>query len=206
MHECLLLTKNLYVGLLLCKWVSVQKCFSDIENERKRRREQFTVENIPFRDHSLVMVKGLHNSMNLWATQCRATQGGCVIVKSSDKIRSTRVGNGKPLHENSINSHTLRDDGGQMGLACLRSLGLQRVGHGLVTEQQQQWQCFWPRYLGGSLHILPLQMWFWLWRVFAATLCCSAWASHCSHCGGFFCCGAQALGRLGFSCCGTQVQ
>ena len=29
-----------------------------------------------------------------------------------------------------------------------------------------------------------------------ATLCCSAWASHCS---GFSCCGAQALGCMDFS-------
>ena len=42
-----------------------------------------------------------------------------------------------------------------------------------------------------------------------ATLCCSAWASHC---GGFSCCGAQALGArtsvvvaCGLSSCGTRA-
>ena len=32
---------------------------------------------------------------------------------------------------------------------------------------------------------------------------CSAWASHC---GGFSCCGARALGHAGFSTCGTGAQ
>ena len=42
-----------------------------------------------------------------------------------------------------------------------------------------------------------------------ATLCCGAWASHC---GGFSCCGTQALGMpatvvaaRGLSCCGTRA-
>lgn len=38
---------------------------------------------------------------------CRATQARWVMVKHSDKMRSTREGNGKPLHhsshENSMN-------------------------------------------------------------------------------------------------------
>ena len=37
--------------------------------------------------------------------------------------------------------------------------------------------------------------------VSGATLRCGARASHC---GGFFCCEAQALERVGFSRCGTQ--
>ena len=47
-----------------------------------------------------------------------------------------------------------------------------------------------------------------LWRV-GATLCCGAWASHC---GGFSCCGARALGTWasvvvagGLSSCGSQA-
>ena len=48
-----------------------------------------------------------------------------------------------------------------------------------------------------------------LWQV-GATLCCGAWASHC---GGFSCCGAQALGTARasvvvacrLSSCGSQV-
>ena len=51
---------------------------------------------IPFRDHCLVVAKGLHNSVKLWAMLCRATHDGWVIVESSDKTRSTGVGNGKP--------------------------------------------------------------------------------------------------------------
>ena len=50
----------------------------------------------------------LSNSMKLWAMPCRATQDGCVMVESSDKMWSTGEGNGKPLQysclENSMNS------------------------------------------------------------------------------------------------------
>ena len=35
--------------------------------------------------------------MKLWATPCRATQDGQIIVESSDKTWSTGKGNGKPL-------------------------------------------------------------------------------------------------------------
>ena len=55
-------------------------------------------------DHSLVMMKGL----------CRAPQGRRVIMKSSDKTRSTGEGNGKPLqyscHENPMNSMKRQKD------------------------------------------------------------------------------------------------
>ena len=44
--------------------------------------------------YSLVMVRGLHNSM---CSLCRATQVRRVIVKSSDKTWSTGGGDGKPL-------------------------------------------------------------------------------------------------------------
>ena len=62
----------------------------------------------------------LSNSMKLWAMLCRATQVGCVMVKSSDKMWSTGEGNGKPLKcfclENPMNSmkrqkdRTLKDE------------------------------------------------------------------------------------------------
>ena len=39
----------------------------------------------------------LSNLMKLWATPCRATQDGWVMVESSDKTWSTGEGNGKPL-------------------------------------------------------------------------------------------------------------
>ena len=51
-------------------------------------------------DHNLVMIKGLCNSMTLWAMPCRASQDGSVIVRSSDKMQSTGEGNGKP-HQHS---------------------------------------------------------------------------------------------------------
>ena len=45
---------------------------------------------------------------------CRATQDGWVMVKSSDKMRSTREGNGKPLQysclENPMNSMKTQKD------------------------------------------------------------------------------------------------
>ena len=41
--------------------------------------------------------QGLHNSMRLWAMPCRANQDRWVIVKSSNKTRSTGGGNGNPL-------------------------------------------------------------------------------------------------------------
>ena len=39
----------------------------------------------------------LFSSMKLWATLCRMTQDGWVMVESSDKMWSTGEGNGKPL-------------------------------------------------------------------------------------------------------------
>ena len=45
----------------------------------------FSAYKIPFMYHSLVMAKGLHNSMKLWAMPCGATQNGWVIVKSLRK-------------------------------------------------------------------------------------------------------------------------
>ena len=46
--------------------------------------------------------------MKLWAMLCKATQDGCLMLESSDKMWSTGEGNGKPLHysclENPMNS------------------------------------------------------------------------------------------------------
>ena len=42
-------------------------------------------DQIPFMDHSLVVAKGLCNSVKLWAMPRRATQDRWVIAKSSDK-------------------------------------------------------------------------------------------------------------------------
>ena len=50
-----------------------------------------------FMDHTLSWWQGLHNSMRLWAMPCRANQDRWVIVKSSNKTRSTGGGNGNPL-------------------------------------------------------------------------------------------------------------
>ena len=51
--------------------------------------------------HSWISVlfwwRGLCNSMKGWAMPCRATEDGQVIVASSDKMRSTGGGNGKPV-------------------------------------------------------------------------------------------------------------
>ena len=52
---------------------------------------------IPFMDHSLVLAKGLCNSMKLCAMLCRATQDEWVIVKSFDKTWSNGEGNANPL-------------------------------------------------------------------------------------------------------------
>ena len=47
---------------------------------------------------ALSLQKGLHNSIKLWAMPCKATQDRRRdIAESSDKIWSTRGGNGKPL-------------------------------------------------------------------------------------------------------------
>ena len=67
-----------------------------------------TKKHNPFKDHSLVVVKGLHNSMKLSAMPCRVNQDRWVIVKNSDKIWSTGGENSNPLqyscHENAMNS------------------------------------------------------------------------------------------------------
>ena len=44
----------------------------------------------------------LHNSVKLQAMQCRATQDGWVVVKSSDKSCSTERGNGNQLQYSCI--------------------------------------------------------------------------------------------------------
>ena len=58
--------------------------------------------------------RGLHSSIKPWTMPCRATQDGWVIVKSSDKMRSTRGGNGKPLQcfcwENTMNGMKRQKD------------------------------------------------------------------------------------------------
>ena len=52
--------------------------------------------------------------VNLWATLCRATQDGWVMVESSDKTWSTGEGNSKPLQhpyfENPMNSMNRQKD------------------------------------------------------------------------------------------------
>ena len=46
---------------------------------------------------AMLWQRGLHNSVKLWAMPCKATQDGQVIVESSEKMWSTKGGNGKPL-------------------------------------------------------------------------------------------------------------
>ena len=57
---------------------------------------------------TLLLQRGLWNSIKLWAMPCRTTQDGQVIVESSEKMWSTGGGNGNPLqyscHENPMNS------------------------------------------------------------------------------------------------------
>ena len=63
-------------------------------------------------DHSLVMVKGQLNEFMSHAVY--GTQGGWVMVESSDKTWSTGGGNGKPLQysccKNSMNSMNRQND------------------------------------------------------------------------------------------------
>ena len=56
----------------------------------------------------------LSNSMKLWTKPCRATQDRWVIMESSDKMWSSREGNGKPFQysclENPMNSMKRQKD------------------------------------------------------------------------------------------------
>ena len=52
---------------------------------------------IPIMNHCLVVARGLHNSMKLWAMPCRTIQDRWVTVDSFDKTWSTGEGNDKPL-------------------------------------------------------------------------------------------------------------
>ena len=73
----------------------------------------------------LPLLSSLWNSMKLWAIPCRATQDGSVLVESSDKMRSTGEGNGKPFQyswlENPMNcmkrqkNTTLKELSGSVG-------------------------------------------------------------------------------------------
>ena len=62
----------------------------------------------------ITWITALCNSMKLWTMLCRATQDGWVLVESSDKMWSTREGNGKPLQysclENPMNSMKRQKD------------------------------------------------------------------------------------------------
>ena len=79
--------------------------------------------------------------MKLWAMLCRATQDRQVMVESSEKTRSTREGNGKPLQysclENPINSMkrqkdmTLKDE-------LPRSVGAQYTTGGKQTNTHRR--------------------------------------------------------------------
>ena len=64
---------------------------------------------------------------------CRATQDRQVMVKSPDKTWSAGEGNANPLQyscpENPMNS-----------MKQLQSMGSQRVGHNLATEQQSEYE------------------------------------------------------------------
>ena len=88
----------------------------------------------------------------------------------------------------------------------LQFMGSQRLGHNLVTEEQQE--C-----IATNLYFLPFWIFIYLLifgcagssllhRFFSTCTkqglrsSCSAWASHFS---GFSCCRARALGRMGFS-------
>ena len=58
--------------------------------------------------------------------------------------------------------------------------------------------------------LLFLFVCFFLFLVALGLSCCpgtlSSWSAGTSHCGGFSCCRAQALGSSGCSRCGTRVQ
>ena len=64
--------------------------------------------SLSFTNTALSWWTGLRNPMKLWAMPCRATQDRQVIVKSSEKMWSSRGGKSKPLqyscHENPMNS------------------------------------------------------------------------------------------------------
>ena len=74
---------------------------------------------------------------------CRAIQDGQVIVKSSDKMRSSGGGNGKPLqyscHENPMNCiMTLKDEESPGQKRCNMLLGKSR-GQLLIASERMKW-------------------------------------------------------------------
>ena len=80
------------------------------------------------------------------------TQDGRVMVETSDRLWSTGEGNGKPLQYSCLEMRWLDGitDSMDVNLSelqemvkdredwCAHFMGLQRVGHDLVTKQQQQ--------------------------------------------------------------------
>ena len=81
--------------------------------------------------------------MKIPAMPWRATQHGCVIVKSSDKMWSSGGGNGKPLryscHENPISSiMTLKDEESPGQKRCNMLLGKSR-GQLLIASERMKW-------------------------------------------------------------------
>ena len=63
---------------------------------------------------ALLWQRGMCNSMKLSVISCKPTQDRCIIVKISDKMRSTGEGNGNPPQyyclENTMNSMKRQKD------------------------------------------------------------------------------------------------
>ena len=88
----------------------------------------------------------LSNSMKLWTMPCRTTQDEWVMVESSDKMRSTGEGNGKPLQysclENPMNSmkrqrdRTLKDEL-LKSVGAQYATGVQRINNSRKNEETE---------------------------------------------------------------------
>ena len=116
------------------------------------------------------MWRNFHNSVKLLAMPCRVTQDGCVIVKNSDKMWSTRGGNGKPLQysclENLMNSmiiSSVLNKGASLVAQTVKNLtvmlenqvrslgGEDPLEKGMATHSSTPaWRISWTEKLGGG--------------------------------------------------------
>ena len=109
--------------------------------------------------HSLV-------SMKLWAMPCRAIQDGWVMVESSDKMLSTREGNGKPLQHSCLENTMNSKKGKNTGHWKMNSPGWQVPNMLLEISGQLNPE----RMKRGSLSKNSIQLWMWL--VMEVVWCC----------------------------------
>ena len=100
--------------------------------QKKQELQSHSIQNENYNHRKLskmiTWIRALCNSMKLWAMPCRATQGRQVMVERSDRMWSTRKGNGEPLQHSCLKTpmnSMKRQEDMTPGDELTRSVGVQ---------------------------------------------------------------------------------